>query len=320
MKEYQLYFLDVKDADCNLIKYKNKVILIDAGNISDSQKIIDELKKINANKIDLAVCSHPDKDHIGGFFGLIDSNVEISQFWYIDPAKYLDETDVKYYTKRENVKREVRKIFDEPNASGRNLLDLLTNRAKISVESGYTHEEIPIKVVAPSKKYYNEIVKNMVLNYVETYEDSDTQDYDEKALPDYPESIIDYDDDGSFFNAGSLVLLFKPNENEKILFTGDANCASLVDMLENYGDEVKNISILKVPHHGSKHNLTTEIINKFKPKVSIISAKGTKKHPNFGIVYNLGKHGDVYSTHKSGTLMKNVEGTPAIPLYKSKNN
>jgi beta-lactamase superfamily II metal-dependent hydrolase len=87
-------------------------------------------------------------------------------------------------------------------------------------------------------------------------------------------------------------------------------------MIEKYGNEVKSPTILKVPHHGSKHNLTTDIIDKLSPKMSIISAKGSRKHPNSGIVYWLSRHGNVYSTHKSGDLLypKRPEQPSATPL------
>ena len=87
-------------------------------------------------------------------------------------------------------------------------------------------------------------------------------------------------------------------------------------MIDEFGDQVKSPTILKVPHHGSKHNMTTEIIEFIEPRMSIISAKGTKKHPNSGIVFWLSKYGNVYSTHKSGSLRypKRPEQSSASPL------
>lgn len=39
-----------------------------------------------------------------------------------------------------------------------------------------------------------------------------------------------------------------------------------------------------------------------KPSSAVISAKGSKKHPNRAVVHFLSKHCNVYSTSKSGTL------------------
>jgi len=332
--KYEIDILNVKDADSILIRCYNGetpyTVLIDAGNISDCDNIKNHLKNKYQNTIiDLAICTHPDKDHIGGFFGLLDADeITINEFWLIDPAEYLDETDIKHYQNKSNAMTAVRKIFNKPNDSSQNLITKLLAKEipTYSVIAGRVHKDIPIKVMAPTKGYYAEKVKEMVADYgVKTYEESDTTIYDENALPaeDDVKSVIDLDDDPSPFNAGSIVLLFEPSADKKYLFAGDSNCASLSVMLESYEKELQNITMLKVPHHGSKHNLTTEIIECLSPKISIISAKGTKKHPNSGIVHWLSKSGNVYSTHKhSGGLHYHIGlssrqgSTNATPLKK----
>lgn len=85
------------------------------------------------------------------------------------------------------------------------------------------------------------------------------------------------------------------------MLAGDACSATLKDAVEDYPQNIPG-SALKVPHHGSKHNLTTEVINMLKPSSAVISAKGSKKHPNRAVVHFLSKHCNVYSTSKSGTL------------------
>ena len=324
---YQIDFLDVNDADAILIRcYDGEtpyIVLIDAGNISDYQTIKNKLKfSYGRQTIDLAICTHPDKDHIGGFFGLLDDDeITIKEFWLIDPAEYLDEDDIQRYRNKDNAMTAVRKLFNKPNDSSQNLISKIISQGITgkTVIAGAEHSEIPIKVLAPSKDYYSELVKIMVEDFgLKTYEESDTSPYDDEALPDESEakSVIDLDDDQSPYNASSIVLLFEPGDGTKYLFTGDANCASLKDMIDNCNGELDNITILKVPHHGSKHNMTTEIIESLSPKMSIISAKGTVKHPNSGLVYWLSKYGNVYSTHKSGSLRypKRPNQNSATPL------
>jgi len=333
--KYEIDFFNVKNADAILIRCFNGmipyIILIDAGNTNDSEIIKNHLKDYYDNStIDLAICTHPDKDHIGGFFNLLnDDNISISEFWLIDPAAHLSADDLKYYRNEESAREAVRKVFNHPNDPQQNLIEILTSKNGIkalTIKEGCSHEEIPIKVLAPTTEYYSEIVKDMVEGYVEPYDEPDTEAYDENALPDDDDakSVIDEVDDDSPFNAGSIVLLFEPGDGNQFLFTGDANCASLSQMIEKHDDELNNIEILKVPHHGSKHNITTEIIEKLKPKYSIISAKGTKKHPNSGLVHWLSKYGDVYSTHKTTKLRyhKNINRpntSAAIPLRKKSN-
>lgn len=58
-------FIDVGQADSILIQYKDKNILIDAGNNGDSEVIENYLKENNVNKIDKLILTHPHEDHIG---------------------------------------------------------------------------------------------------------------------------------------------------------------------------------------------------------------------------------------------------------------
>ena len=129
-------------------------------------------------------------------------------------------------------------------------------------------------------------------------------------------SVMDTEKETSATNKASLILLFHPG-NQKFLLAGDACAKSLHDVVDNLGDEVKN-SILKVPHHGSKHNLTTDVIDLLAPTSATISCKGSKKHPNSGVVYWLSKYCNVYSTAKSGTLTYRSTPIehPATPLKK----
>ena len=311
--KYEYEVLKLGNADAILIRhYVNDVpyvILIDAGNIGDWKKIKAHLVKYyETDTIDLAVCTHPDIDHMGGFFGLIE-DIEISEFWLIDPAQYLTPDDVKYYQTKKGTKNAVRQIFNHPTDNSKNLIDVLfENNVKIlTVIAGYKHSILPIKVVAPTADYYGEVVKNMVEDYgVKSYEEADTTEYDEaeQVSVDTAKSSIDTcDDDNSPYNQSSIVLLYEPEYGKKILFTGDASCASLLQMTKDY-PEIKKISYLKVPHHGSKHNLSSAIIDTLQPEFSVISAKGSRKHPSSAIVNYLSKYGNVYSTHKHNDFVR----------------
>lgn len=70
---FDFYFLDVGQGDSSLINFKNKVlILVDAG---PNDKVVFSLDKIfrqKRNYIDLGIITHPQLDHFGGFFSLLD--------------------------------------------------------------------------------------------------------------------------------------------------------------------------------------------------------------------------------------------------------
>lgn len=332
--KYEFEVLKLGNADAIFIRhYINNipyVVLIDAGNVNDWKTIKEHLiKYYSTHTIDLAVCTHPDGDHMGGFFGLLEDNtITVNEFWLIDPAHYLDENDLKHYRTAEGAQKAVRKIFNNPNDESKNLINiLLTKKTKtLSVESGYNHDLLPIKVVAPTSDYYGEVVKNMVADYnVKVYEEADTSVYDEaekQSIETAKTTLDSCEDDNSPYNQSSIVLLYEPEDTKKILFAGDATCASLVNMINEY-PKISNIDLLKVPHHGSKHNLSTMIIDHLKPKSSYISAKGSKKHPSIAVVNYLSKYGNVYSTHKCTSFIHRANGisrenTITISPFKSK--
>lgn len=65
-KIVSVHFLDIGKADCILIKIGEKAVLIDSGTSEKVKDIIDYLKKQKVTKLDYAVATHCDKDHVGG--------------------------------------------------------------------------------------------------------------------------------------------------------------------------------------------------------------------------------------------------------------
>lgn len=316
VSKYEIDFLKVGDADAILLHFfiedNDYVVLIDAGNVTNADMIKNHMKKYYGTTIiDLAICTHPDTDHKGGFFGLLnDDEVKIKRFWLTDPGAYFTPDDVKRYQLPQNVKNAVRQIWNHPTDPNINLIDLIISNNILgnNVCAGVSHDIFPLRILAPTKAFYKEHAIRMIADYgVYTYEESDTVAYDENALPEKSaiKSVIDEDEDQSPYNATSLVIQFNTTDGA-ILFAGDANCASLKTAMDNYGDEIKGLYLLKVPHHGSKHNMTTEIIKHLSPKQAIISAVGSRKHPSSGIVYWINQYGGkVFSTHKEGSIHHN---------------
>lgn len=316
---YEIRFLNVEDADCIVIMFQEnkevgqKIALVDAGNVSDSTKIKKFLKQeFNTTVIDLAICSHPDSDHKGGFFDLLeDQSITVREFWWKNPYNYLSDDDFARMKKSSSKKRACESVYDHPKDSTKNLFRLA--RAKenpdgttckcYSVRCGCQHAAIPLTVIGPTEDYFVEASKGIVQEFAFLNAEPDTTKYDEEdeVSEEYAKSIIDVEPEKSYTNMGSLVLLFQPRTNMRFLLTGDASSASLRNIFDSRNGDIEGC-VLKVPHHGSRHNLNSSIIDDLKPIASIISAAGTRKHPNVAIVRYLSKYGNVYSTHKSGDL------------------
>lgn len=68
----KIHFLDVGEGDSILIQTpKGKTILVDAGNLISGFRVVEYLKKNNIHNLDYLIFTHPDLDHIGGAFFIL---------------------------------------------------------------------------------------------------------------------------------------------------------------------------------------------------------------------------------------------------------
>ncbi|RII34940.1 MBL fold metallo-hydrolase [Clostridium chromiireducens] len=68
-----VHFIDVGQGDSILIQVNNKNMLIDAGPKSDKNELLNYLSKLNIEKLDYVIATHPHEDHIGNMSDIIDS-------------------------------------------------------------------------------------------------------------------------------------------------------------------------------------------------------------------------------------------------------
>lgn len=64
--------------------------------------------------------------------------------------------------------------------------------------------------------------------------------------------------------------------NFDALLAGDAESSQLSENIDSF--DIKNIEVLKVPHHGSKTGLTDEILRSLNPKFAVISVGKSNKY------------------------------------------
>ena len=111
--DLNILFMYVGQADSTFIKYKNKTMLIDAGNNEDGNNIVKFLKSKGINKLDYIVGTHYDEDHIGGLDDII-NNFDIGKFYLSNGG----ELGVNYYNlekaaKKKNLAITIPKVGDK---------------------------------------------------------------------------------------------------------------------------------------------------------------------------------------------------------------
>ena len=325
--KFEIDMLDVNAADAFLIHAFTKesngmeleyVVLVDAGNEGDGEKIINHIQKYYTQQyIDLVIITHCDSDHYGGMQYLIEKNNEnkdfrINKVWVHDPYDHVDVDDVKYIRKEETLRDRLNAAY--AFSDGSNLLDLLdeSNIEREEVFSGDDYASLNIKVLGPDEDYYESLIPDFRVD-LDFKEEQPEDEY--KGLVCFAQTedqflskaLEDAEDDNSKVNQSSIIFAFCP-KGQVFLFTGDAGRDALGRVINAYNG-LKNIKWLKVPHHGSKHNLNNSIISRLNPQISYISTEKYKKYANICTVNALKKVGNVYSTHKERSNLWFHEGT-----------
>jgi hypothetical protein len=124
-------------------------------------------------------------------------------------------------------------------------------------------------------------------------------------------------------NSSSAIVLFTAG-NERFLFTGDADENALnraVDYAFMNGIDLSSLTLLHVPHHGSKHNVGPSILNRIKAKNAFISAgPAAPKHPSLAVVNALiRRNSSVFATRGKPICYPSHNAPPrgwssAVPL------
>lgn len=70
--DLRVYYIDVGQADCELIVCGDRSVLIDAGEAETADKVIKFIKDLGIKKLDCVVATHPHADHIGALPYIID--------------------------------------------------------------------------------------------------------------------------------------------------------------------------------------------------------------------------------------------------------
>lgn len=217
-KRTKIVFCDVGQGDAAYIRVHNRIdVVIDAGPERKILNCLGRYMPFYDRTIELAILSHDQKDHFGGYEYLSD-RYDIKQF-IISPGQ--------------------------------------TNKAFKKLEKKLREKKIGIITV--SKGTVISIAKDSFSFF-------------------WPRNNCIAPDD----NDCSLIFLFQEG-GFKALFTGDASASALNSSLN---DAMKNVSILKIPHHGSKNGLTKKFLEFTSPDIAVISvgAHNSYGHPNHEVL------------------------------------
>lgn len=279
---YEIDFLPVgttKSGDAICLRYEinNHIYthVVDGGYEENGQSVLDHLSDYyNGNKIDHVVATHPDGDHAVGLRTVLEQ-AQVGALWMNRPWIHAQELLPYFakYTNAESLAKALRDVF--PNLA--KLEDIAVERG-IPIHDAYQGAQIgAFTVLAPSRAaIFNYVADDIRTPKVasETTTRGGMFDGAVQVIAEGLRLIMAAwgaekfpADDTSPRNNMSIVQ-FADFSGEKVVLTADAGRAAL-DEAATYAPFVglplpaNEIRLIQVPHHGSRHNVSTETLDRW---------------------------------------------------------
>ena len=235
------------------------VVIIDGGFHETGDRLADHVEQYyGTSVVDLVVCTHPDDDHIMGLFEVIE-RLEVRRLLIHRPTQYGYGADdgVKSQTVEDLVAAAVRRgvVIDDTSFAGT------------------TYFGGALMIAGPTKAYYRELLADQ-----RVLSESSVAKLAHGAGPIFaamtrkvrslfgdPGETMTGDNGGTTPRNNSSIVLDLQLEGTRAFFTGDAGAPALTqaaDNLDAVGRSAAAIELFHVPHHGSRHNLTTQVLNR----------------------------------------------------------
>lgn len=286
----EIHFIRANKGDSFLIKHKNASILIDGGTRgvyrTELKKKLNEL-----TKIDLVVVTHIDDDHIGGIINLFKddrNNSKVKKVFFNSGSSLENNLIEEREINIDEICEE--KSFKQGETLEKKLLQLgIWKREEIILGTQKIEiEEVEIEVLSPLKKDLEVLSNNWDIEkekYINEIKNKELKSG--KLITKYKDidELINYSEDTSItaINKTSIVLLITIEE-KKMLFTGDTSEENLKEALIKLGYSKENpikLDLFKLPHHGSKNNMSKELIEMIDCKMYLVSTNGKSHgHPD----------------------------------------
>ncbi|MBK7381716.1 MAG: MBL fold metallo-hydrolase [Flavobacteriales bacterium] len=275
-------------------------VLVDGGNKGDAESVITFLKGLGITYLDHIVCSHPHDDHAGGLEGII-KTIAFGRFWMHVPSRHIDMSQLRLALILESAqaKKNIVRILNESLQTTANL-EAVVNKLGKTVEEPFADQVIgPLVVCGPTQAFYEQrLAEFKDLDKLRAFE----------MLMEHRQQQVSNEDRGLVAESSALGVGGTEPENnsstilglkfgdDTVLLTSDAGVEALDAAKSVYA--LANLRWMQIPHHGSRRNISEELIAHFNPKTAYVSAIGSVKHPRKAVVNAFKRQGaKVFSTH-----------------------
>lgn len=300
----KIKFLKAFNGDSILISFKeqeqSRNILIDCGmpatylkknskgkiEYGELKEIVDLIRE-RKERIDLLILTHVDDDHIGGALKWFENDSEahtlIGQVWFNSGrliSEYFDKDEIE-----ENlISINPSESTDTSIPQGVKFEDYIEQngiwaRRVLSALQYFEHLGVRFKILSPNTGNLKKLLKKWKKEVPDTT--AETNDYN-LTLREHIKKDT-FKEDTAEHNGSSISFIITVN-NKNFVFLADAHPTVVANSLKEFGYTNENplkASLVKISHHGSKANNSSEMLKLIDTKNYVISTNGDKHaHPN----------------------------------------
>lgn len=278
---FEIDFLPVgtsKSGDAITVRYEVsgacRIHVVDGGYQETGDSVVSHINKYydSPTFIDHVIVTHPDGDHAGGLRTVLEKFV-VSELWMNRPWLYAAELIDRFSRFRsvENLEQRLKELYPSIAA----LEDIAIEKG-IKIREAFQGDSIgEFIILSPSReRYLDLIVDSEKTPEAKKDETMTTEAYGlfktafKKAI-DFVRAVWG---DESFSNQDTSsenemsIVQFAELCGKKILLTGDAGRIALSDAADFatlVGVELPGIDRMQIPHHGSRRNVSTEVLDRW---------------------------------------------------------
>jgi beta-lactamase superfamily II metal-dependent hydrolase len=271
-------------------------LLVDGGPPDTWPLLQDRLARLAADGqvVDLAVVTHIDSDHIGGIVPLLRDPVAramVGDVWFNGEPQLPDEVRerVRSVTQGEAVGAALTGSARQAAVPWNAAFD--GRAADVGEPGGFVPLSMPdgpaVTLLSPTTKRLTALGRR----WRETLEEAGAEDERDREL-DTPSPLVDLvplsarrsNSDGSTPNGSSIALLVE-HQGASVLLAADAFASVLTKGLsalaQHRGVEALAVDAVKVPHHGSRGNVSAALVRAVPARHYLVSTNGdTFHHPD----------------------------------------